>query len=292
MEAFNRLSVRERVMIGTLLALAAVAAVVFLLVLPSLDRISTLEREIIELEDQKSLLQQTVDPLPSYEGEYEAALKDFNNYQHFYYSFMDPETIDKTVTTMILDNNLFPERLSLSSISSEPVLLFSPQSLVPKPVPAKEPATGEGEGEGAQGEGADTGATAEGDAAAADPNAPRESRSDQLAAEAEAEGGLAEEEEESKGLQAGTSVYCYTVDVEMRGWMSDLFNFLAAAKNITALEVVSFSYTDPPAEQSVTTKDTSAEPTTTLGIEGGTIVMQLKLYVFVDNGVATQGSAD
>jgi hypothetical protein len=94
-------------------------------------------------------------------------------------------------------------------------------------------------------------------------------------------------EDTEPGLQEGTLIYCYTVDVEARGWMRDLFSFLAEAKGITAMEVVSYSYVEPEEVQPSITQDGILEYEEP---EGGTIVIQLKLYVFVDGGVT--GTAD
>ncbi|MDR0349939.1 MAG: hypothetical protein LBH64_00100, partial [Coriobacteriales bacterium] len=88
-------------------------------------------------------------------------------------------------------------------------------------------------------------------------------------------------------LQANT-IYCYTVDVEAGGMRTDLNRFLAAARNFTAIEVVSYSYRPPTSSPSTSQGSSTAASGADTDDETqarGSVIMQLKLYVFVDAGV-------
>jgi cell division protein FtsL len=290
-KALDKLSLRERVMLVVLIILVVAALVVFLVALPALNQITELNAEITELEQQKSEVRIEPDRTPEYQAAYEAALKDFENYQRFYYPFMDPETIDKTVTNMLLANDLEPVRLTMSTLQVEPLSVYSAsQTLVPRPVPAEKDKQGEQDAKGAEGTEGEQGAEgAEGDEGAEDESADEGgSRADNLASAAESAGGLTTEGVAGEA-PAGSLIYCYTVNVEATGWMYQMFSFLEGARTITAMEIVSYAYTAPDEvapSSSKTTNTQVKEP------EGGTIIMQIKLYVFVgDELTATEASA-
>jgi hypothetical protein len=296
-KALAKLSMRERVMLGTLAVLVIVALLAFFVALPAIDRIHALENEIVDLQEQKENVHIEPDLTPQYQEIYDAALEDYRNYQRFYYPFMDFETIDRTITDMLLDNKLHPTRLAMSPIENELPSLYSvTQTLVPRPVPDVEQPethaanTGDGTGETGDGTGATdgSGSPTEQAAAAVERAASSEDTADTG----------------SSGVVAGTSVYCYTIDIEAVGWMSDLFTFLEKAKGITAMEVVSYSYVAPDEEPASTTTTGPASPTSpsdaeagqtvtvlrkTENLEGGTIVMQVKLYVFIGGDVTPIG---
>jgi cell division protein FtsL len=306
-KALAKLSMRERVMIGTLAVLVIVALLAFFVALPAIDRIHALENEIVDLQEQKDAVHIEPDLTPQYQAIYDAALQDYNNYQRFYYSFMDPEAIDRTITDMLFDNNLHPTRLAMSSIESDlPSLYSAALTIVPRPVPDVEPqktntgdtgtGSGAGTGDGSQGGADGTGGTAAD--ASGDSSGSSAGRTEQAAAAAERAGSdEGTTSTDSSGVVEGTSVYCYTIDIEAVGKMADLFTFLESAKGIVAMEIVSYSYSDPVEEATSTTGPTSpseAEPEagetvtvlrTTENLEGGTIVMQIKLYVFIGGDV-------
>jgi cell division protein FtsL len=272
LEAIGKLSMREKAMVVSLAIVAVVAVSVFVFILPALDTINSLEAEITTLETEKSEVQSTLDRIPSYQQAAEEADRDYQNYRHFYYPFMDPETIDKTVTTMLLENDMLPQRLSMTAIASEVIPAYVPFTLVPKPLPSAETTGDTGEGSDAENDGKDAAEGASGEGGQA------------------GEGSEAGDDAASAnptGIQDGKLIYCYTVDIEAQGWMVDLYTFLAQAKGITAMEVVSYSYIDP--EPPVTRIDEDGDVVTDWP-EGGTIIMQLKLYVLVDGGVTGQAA--
>jgi hypothetical protein len=298
-KALDKLSVRERLMIVVLLVLVVAAVAAFLVVLPALDRISAVEDEIATLQEEKANIRVEPDLVPDYQAAYDAALRDYENYQHFYYPFMDPEVIDKTVTDMLLNDNLIPVRLAMTSVEQVAVPPYaSSQTLVPRPVPAVEENTSSTEtngnaGGGAQGDGTNTDAAGTTDDDS-DENSSEDSqgRTAESAAEAEAaaETPSSETNPDTENA-AASSIYCYTLDIEATGWMRDLFVFLERARNITAMEVVFYSYVDPDESDleqglsSIKTPGSSVilpeEP------EGGTIIMQVKLYVFIGGEMTT-----
>jgi cell division protein FtsL len=307
----GRLSVRERVMIMLLVILVVTGSVTFLVILPAVNTMQAIQAEVADLEVQKSEIREEPDVRPQYQEQLDNATRDYENYQHFYYPFMDPETIDRTVTGMLLDNDLTPLRLSMTAITPVDLPPYATRTLVPKPVPSVEGSQeGEKGAEGQSGTGTDAGAEGGADGSGAGDGAgtgdgsgtaeggPGEGpagRSSQLAADAEAAGGItiggealdsgadADADAGAGGLVAGSSIYCYTVDVEAKGWMTNLFSFFEATKSVTAMEVVAYSYASP----SSSTGSNSPQNTTSGEPEGGTISLQIRLYVFVAGGVTS-----
>lgn len=271
-EAFKKLSTRERVMVASLLVVAVVAVAVFVFILPSLEKISTLKGEIVTLQSEKNAVQSTLDHIPAYQTTADTFEQDYQNYQHFYYPFMDPETIDKTVTTMLIENEMVPQRLSMTAITSELVPAYVPFTLVPKPLPTAFNPTEDDTASDPASKTAGGDYETAGDSEAADAGIKATGVGDETT----------EPPAEDTGLQEGKLVYCYTVDVEAQGWMRNLFTFLAQAKSITAMEVTRYSYIEP--EDPKQSLDEDGDLITEWP-EGGTVIMQLKLYVFVDGGV-------
>jgi hypothetical protein len=300
----KKLSMRERVMIVSLVALALIGAVAFFVILPAIEAMQNIKVEIEDLEVQKSEIRVEPDLTPQYREQLEAATRDYESYQQFYYPFMDPETIDRTVTNLLLDNQLVPIRLSMSPITAAELPPYATRTLVPKPVPIAEDVltedntngtaqtgsnNGSSDGSNSQGDGTGSSGTAgtagENEGSASDETS---GRADQLASNAEAAGEAEDGAMDEGGLVVGSSIYCYTIDVEAKGWMTYLFNFLAATRDIVAMEVVSYSYDPPPPESLVNTgQDVNMQDTTSNEPEGGTIILRVKLYVFVDGGVTS-----
>jgi hypothetical protein len=317
-KALDKLNTRERVMIGVLVVLVIVAVAAFLVVLPALDRIAAVEDEIVTLQEEKANIRIEPDLMPDYQAAYDAALRDYDNYQHFYYPFMDPEVIDKTLTDMLLSDNLIPVRLAMTSVEQVAVPPYaSSLTLVPRPVPAVEESTntgtggtgtqGSGTGDGSGGGGTDAnGATGTADATsdgsgenATDGQSGQGDQGDQQgrtadsASEAEAAAAPSSDTnpDAESAAAATSSIYCYTLDIEAIGWMRDFFVFLERARNITAMEVVFYSYVDP--DESDLEQGLSSIKTANGNVilpeepEGGTIVMQVKLYVFIGGEMTT-----
>ncbi|MDR0350950.1 MAG: hypothetical protein LBH64_05290, partial [Coriobacteriales bacterium] len=132
--ALAKLSLRERVLIIGLLIAAIIAAVAFLIVLPALDRISTLSTEVSTLREERDNLHEKTDLRPQYQEQYDKALKDYENYQRFYYPFMDPETIDASITNLMLANGLSPKSLTMGPLADEDLPHYLALLLVPKPL--------------------------------------------------------------------------------------------------------------------------------------------------------------
>jgi hypothetical protein len=300
----KKLSMRERVMIVALVVLAIAGVLAFFVVLPAIEAMQNIRTEIENLEAEKSDIHVEPDLTPGYREQIELAVKDYENYQNFYYPFMEPETIDRTITDLLLDNSLTPIRLSMSSIVTVDLLPYSTRTLVPKPVPAVEipPATGSANNSATDGKaGANTGANANSQGGEEASSGETSGQSDQAASPTEGATGTAEGAAETTGesvtdeggLVVGSSIYCYTIDVEAKGWIANLLAFLEATRSITAMEVVSYSYAEPPPEpptnsiQDTNISETDIPETQSDEPEGGTIVLQIKLYVFVDGGVTS-----
>jgi hypothetical protein len=183
---------------------------------------------------------------------------------------------------MLLNHKLTPVRLSMTEIGHEPVPLFLPQTLVPKPLPQADGGAGAGDADGGAGAGdAGNGAGAGGAGAdGAGGGSGGGAGGGTGGADGAGAGNVANRTPSTNitngsadGLPTNATVYCYTVTVEASGWFDSLLDFLEGARELKAMEVLSYSY-DEHAAGSVPS------------IEGGTIMLTLKLYIFVDGGLA------
>jgi type II secretory pathway component PulM len=304
-QMLGKLSMRERILIIALLTTAVIAIVVFLVVLPAFERITTLRNEVEMLQEAKAGIHIEPDHVPDYKLEYEAALRDYENYQHFYYPFMDPEVIDKTITDLLLDNSLEPIRLAMTQVEQTTLPLYSAaRTLAPRPVPATEkPNTSETASDDDAKTDEETG-DASGSADADDTGTAEENSSEEQQGRTATMAATVEDAatdiptETTPGTNDGETaenslIYCYTVDVEVNGWMRDFFSFLEAARGITAMEIVTYSYSDPvdPNSSVSSTKTTDGTQIENEEPKGGTIIMQIKLYVFIGGSMTTSDPA-
>jgi hypothetical protein len=298
----KKLSLRERAMLGVLIILAIAAVLVFLVVLPAVDKINGLEAEIGTLQEEKANIHVEPDHTPEYQALLEGAAQDYENYQRFYYPFMDPETIDKTVTNMLLSNDLYPVRLTMSAADPASMpLYFASASPLPKPVPTTDELADEDEAEdGANANDGDAGTDAGTEDSANENASDQQGRTEDAAMVAEAAASDSAIDGSGVDDSTGSLIYCYTIDLEAHGWMDDLFTFLEEARGITAMEIVSYSYTDPEEDtassiESITTpsstKPMGTSSETLKDLEGGTIVMQIKLYVYLGSILSTEPTA-
>ncbi|MDR0346863.1 MAG: hypothetical protein LBH56_00600, partial [Coriobacteriales bacterium] len=251
-KALDKLNLRERVMLGTLFVLVIVALLTFFVALPAIEKINALELEIAGLQEQKDNIHIEPDRTPQYLAEYEAALQDLENYRQFYYPFMDPETIDRTITELLLEYNLHPIRLSMSPPALETLDRYSStQTLEPRPVETTEEANANGSNASDEGNNGDENGTSTNDANAPLPPV------DPLDTSTPG-GGTGTGANEDSSASVPSSIFTYTIDIEARGWMDALYTFLARAKGIVALEVLSYSYAPPPEEPNSTTSSGSS----------------------------------
>jgi type II secretory pathway component PulM len=266
--ALAKLSTRERFLIIGLLIAAALTALVYFAVLPTMERVDILHDEIDTLTIQKDEMDAVIAQTAGHFENYELSKKDYNVYQEFFYPYLAPEDLDRMVTGMLMDANLDPTRLSMSSLAVEELQIYAANLLVPGIVPnyvSSEALGGSGAGgaggvtddEGATGDGVPTGDTT------GDTTGDISPSEDSLLGSA---GSLFDP------AQSGTSsqVYVYTVDVAADGDAEALFSFLTTVYALHGIEVTSWSFQEP---SSIVTNNEFVGP--------GSVNLQLKIYVFL-----------
>jgi hypothetical protein len=253
----ERLSLRERVLLGVLVAFLSVAALTSFVVLPAFERMGALEAEIELLRQQRGEMGDRPDLTSYYRDADELARRDYKNYQRFYYPFMEPEAIDRTMTDMLLEYDLSPLRLAMT----EPEPTDAPPPYVPSQSPESHPASTLNDAR----------------------EQPEPAYAEEAATEPEAT------RAEGEDATTDSPIVCSTVDIEATGGMKQLFSFLERARTIPAMEIVSYTYGESEDASSGGGKDASSRwgtaSSTSSGLDehsGALISMQVKLYGFVE----------
>ena len=254
--AFGGLSTREKVMVYGLVIVVIVAVLGFFVIIPTLDKLSTLQEDVDGLIDQQANYQMQISQTPAFKQQYEEASANLKKYETFFYSVMQPETIDKTITSLVRKVGMRPQSLTLSQLEQVDVPRFSPQSL-----------NGEG---GSFTDGSVLGGTGAADSDA-DPNATGEVENSEEA--------YSEEEGYENEMSGGTTAYAYTVDVTALADQEQLFELIDAVQKMTALELVSYDLT-PPKEEVINPGDILVGTPTQVA-ESGSISLKFKIYVYI-----------
>jgi type II secretory pathway component PulM len=268
--ALTNMNLRERILIIGLVIAIAIAATVYFAVLPAIERMNSLNEEIEALSEQKIEMEAVIARTAGYQADYELSKQEYNDYQQFFFAYMTPEDLDRTVTRMLQDAGLEPTRFSMTSLAIEELPMYAAQPLVPEVVPSYQPNV-----------------TSD---VSSDPMADAPARDDGSAApEAEAidsgtvtsEGGVTTDASvvEDVGslanpLDGGGSgeVYVYTVDIAAEGGSQELFSFLTTIYAMHGIEITTWNYHEP-------IVSVAADGTEDAGI--GTVDLQIKIYVFL-----------
>ncbi|MDR3224808.1 MAG: hypothetical protein LBT52_00740, partial [Clostridiales Family XIII bacterium] len=154
--ALGRLTKREQTMIYALIIVGAICALAFLVVVPGLERIQTLNNEAAQAEEQR---QEYITVIAQGQGTEEIiaeAQVRYDNAKEKLFSQMMPEAIDTTVTKYLVKAGFDPQTLGMSPLTPEEVAQFTPQPLngdpIPEPpvdqvAPAEDPAAAPAEAE-------------------------------------------------------------------------------------------------------------------------------------------------
>jgi hypothetical protein len=124
---------RERTMIYLLIVIAIGAILIYFAVLPGFTKYSALMDEIEQLEDRESLYRTTIAKAGTYGKMYADAKVAWEAAQTMYYRPMDPESLDRTITGLLIDAGFEPDNLSMSSLISEAIPSFAPPALQEMP---------------------------------------------------------------------------------------------------------------------------------------------------------------
>lgn len=259
--AFGGLTKREQVMIYGLVIVAVVAVLGFFVFIPILNNISSLQEEVSTLEITEMEYQTQINQTPAFQQQYEEAAANLALYTTFFYEEMQPETIDKTITSLVKKVGMRPTSLTLSELEAVSVPLFAPEQLRPSPIPEVV------EGEGAEGEGV------EGENPEAQPSENSEEQPSEDGEVPPEEGG------EMEMFAGGPFSFVYTIDVIADGEQSQLYNLIDTVAKMTSLELMSYNLT-PPEEEIINPGDILTGTPTQAASEGS-ITMQFKIYVHI-----------
>ncbi|MDR3305837.1 MAG: hypothetical protein LBS85_07450 [Clostridiales Family XIII bacterium] len=133
--AFGRLSKRERTMIAVLVILVVLGALGYFVAYPALQNYTALTADLETLQSKEMEYRNQIAQTPAYQKQYDEAKAKYDKYLTLFYTPMDPEMIDATITSMLLECNLSPTSLSMVPLQSEAVPVYVPVALVPDPVP-------------------------------------------------------------------------------------------------------------------------------------------------------------
>ena len=229
-----------------ILAIIVVAVLgVYFVLYPMYKNMSSLTEDIEGLKATEFEVKNQIALTESFEQQFKEAESNFNRFSAYFYPPMDPELIDKRVTSMFIAHNMNPFNFNMTSLAVESIPPYMATELRANPTPDTTETTEE----------APAGATED---AAANPEENQANESVQDPAQA----------------TGGESyAFVYTVNVSAYGDRNNLFTFLSQVATMTAMEVESFNFIDPRSE-----KDQDGKTTTI----PGEVNMTIKMYVLVD----------
>jgi hypothetical protein len=248
----------------------------YFLLLPMFTNLSALtdERDALKIQEDEMRLQ--IARTAEFQDMFDDAQAEYFRYISYFYEPMEPEMIDERITSMMIAHEMIPASLSMTTLVVEAVPLYMADVLRVSPVPVPLD-SGAGAADGVAG-GADGSGGSSGSGGGAN-------GADSPAFDAANEAGGTEAAPTPTQAQAadeyGSYAFVYTIKATAYGKRDSLYDFLAQAAPMTAMEVTSFSYTDP------TSKASGEKDAASLG----SINMEIKLYVFVE-GVMAKGQAE
>jgi len=321
-KAFDKLSKREQSLLCIGLIAVLLMVIVFLLILPGLNKLEELGEEADDLYYELDMMQRATGNMVVYQQlyddsreQYEAAIKKF-------FKPMKPETLDERVTGFLISAGYEPETLSLTPLGVEFVPEFTGTSegllnevLGNEPGSDSTAVAGQDENNAEQGDGTDQGDGAAGDGTTGDGTdqgdgttagdgtdqgdgtTAGDGTADQDGEGTEGEAADQGGEEEMPAGPTGAASFVYTVNVSASGDWSNLYRLLDNLKDKNGVEVVSYEYNEAttemgPAGAGPGTTSTIGSAMNSVAPEYDSISMVLKLYVYVEGMSAGQSYAD
>jgi len=230
-----------------IVAIIAVAALgVYFVLYPMFTKMNSLTDEIDALQAQEYSYRAQISQTEMFLEQYKEAQADYNRFFSYFYSPMDPEIIDERITSMLIAHDMTPASLSMTTLTVEGVLPYFAEELRINPVPDLSEFPEDGQ---------------------VTPVPPI----GEIGNEQVNPGDYYQSPEDE--IQADCYAFVYTVTVSAYGDRNNLYTFLSQVAPMTAMEIVSFDYTD-----AISQKDSDGKTTTT----PGQINMQIKMYVLID----------
>jgi len=228
-----------------ILAIIGVAALaVYFVLLPMFTNMRSLTGEIDELKMKELEFKTQIAQTEIYQNQFDEAQASYYRFFPYFFPPMDPEIVDERVTSMLIAHDMTPATLNMTTLEVEGISPYYADELRANPVPE----------------------ILEPEEEAPELTAPPAGGADDMLAD---QGGTAAEPEGP----ADSYAFVYTVTLSAYGDRDNLYTFLQQVSGMTAMHVISFSFTD-----SQTTRDEAGVSTTTPGL----INMQIKMYVLID----------
>ena len=243
-KAFKNLTKREQVMVYGLVVVVVLAVLIFLIILPALSKLSTLTDEVSELQLKETEMRITISQTDAFKVRYEDANKNLTALKKQFFLEMDPESLDETITALIVEAGLAPKDLQMTSIQQGLIPEFISQPLDPAGMPTI--TTGEATGT---------------------PGAATPAPEDTAGMEAP----------QGPDSEAGTEAFVYTVAARANGDKNNLSRLIDIVNDTSGIELNSYRYSliDDVADAGALTEVGST-------VVGGSVEMEFYVYVYID----------
>lgn len=134
-KGFTNLTKREQVLIYGLVIVAVLAILIFLIILPAMTHLSDLSDDVSQYQSEEMEMRLTISQADVNEQQYEKATKNFNKLKKQFYMPMDPESLDETITALIVQSGLSPRSLKMTTLQQGKIPAYTIQPLVSAGIP-------------------------------------------------------------------------------------------------------------------------------------------------------------
>lgn len=119
------LTKREKTLLYVLLCTLIFIGGIFFLLLPALEKSTTLQDEYSNLELTLMTEKNNIVDTSNIEEDYKAALEELNKVKTKFYTMMKVEDVDKLITGLAITHFMNPTALSISEVSEEEVISYT-----------------------------------------------------------------------------------------------------------------------------------------------------------------------
>ncbi|GHT79046.1 hypothetical protein FACS1894104_3100 [Actinomycetota bacterium] len=240
---FKALSNREKILIFGLIVVAIMLAIILLLVIPAQDRLTAAQSEYQAANASKVSTDLEIANRPIYQSNLQKAEARYNEYLAKYQAPMQPEDIDRMLTTLIEDTGFEAMSLQLAPITQESVGAF----VVVSPAWVLPTAGDTDTNTNAAGATANSGSAADNSAAdSTDSSSTGATPTNTNAGSgSNANAGSSSQNTGQNSSSTGPSVQLYAVQVTANGYDQNFFALLDRVVPLTWLKLMSTSYTPP-----------------------------------------------
>ncbi len=106
---------RDMKILQAALILLVVVLMLRLAILPAIEQRQTLHQELTTAQELAERMQQKIDEVPNNRARIERGTAELKELSAPYYDIMENQEIDRLVTGLVLEHNLFPSHLSISA---------------------------------------------------------------------------------------------------------------------------------------------------------------------------------